>query len=107
MIAGSARLSSAVPGMSRRETSAASARNGVCTRNDAVATASVGGVSAIVSCSARGSRSIAANVSASSPNRRAWTSATGATSEAAAASAGTRLRNSLRRLERLRITGVR
>ena len=66
---------------------------------------SVGGVSAMVSRSASGSRLIAAKVSARSLNSCPWTSATGATSAAAAASAGTRLRSSLRGLDRLRMTG--
>ena len=96
-----------MPGWRSRDTDAKRARKGVCTRNDSVAASSVGGLSSIVSRRAFGSREIAANVVAISPNQRACTSATGAAWAAAASSPGKKFFSSVFGSDRLRITGSR
>ena len=105
LMSGSAARSSAVAKRRSCEKSAVSLRNGRWTRSDVVATCSVDGDSEIVSCSAAGSREMAAKVVPMSVNSRALTPATGATIAAVRPSSRKKRPSWVSALDRLCATG--
>ena len=104
---GSERGSSRAAGRRRPARSAKSDRNGRVARNDSIEAVSVGGDFSIVSWSAVGSSANAAKVSAIFANRRAWTSATGATCAADSPSSTKKRSRPVSGSARLLMTGTR